>query len=62
MEYKNQLTLKGSYHILENLKLSGVCVYTLVFNNKHLTDNFQQGLQLSLAATYNLNPRRFWSR
>ncbi len=62
VEYKNQLTLQGSYHILENLKLSGRCVYTFIFNNRHLADNFQQGVELALALTYNVNPRRFWSR
>ncbi len=62
LEYKNQLTLQGSYHILENLKLSGRCVYTFIFNNRHLADNFQQGVELALALTYNLNPVSFWSR
>lgn len=60
VEYKNQLTLQGSYHILENLKLSGKFVYTFVFNNRHLADNFQQGVELGLALTYNLNPVSFW--
>jgi len=60
VEYRNQLMLKGSYHILENLRLSGKCAYTFVFNNRHSEDNFQQGVELGLALTYNLNPVRFW--
>lgn len=60
VEYRNQLMLQGSYHILENLRLSGKCAYTFVFNNRHSEGNFQQGVELGLALTYNLNPVRFW--
>ena len=60
VEYRNQLTLSGSYHILENLKVSGKCVYTFTFNSRNVPDNFQQGVELGLALTYNLNPSRFW--
>jgi len=54
--------LKGSYHILENLRLKGKCAYTFVFNNRHSEGNFQQGVELGLALTYSLNPVRFWRR
>lgn len=60
VEYRNQLALSGSYHILENLKVSGKCVYTFTFNNRNVPDNFQQGVELALAITYTLNPSRFW--
>ena len=60
VEYRNQLMLKGSYHILENLRLSGKYAYTFVFNNRHSEGTFQQGVELGLALTYNLNPVRFW--
>lgn len=60
VEYRNQLALSGSYHIRDNLRLTGKCIYTFVFNNKNVADDFQQGVELALAFTYNLNPVRFW--
>ena len=60
IQYKNQLVLQGSYYILDNLKVSGKCGYTFVFNNQHKAGNFQQGVELALALSYNLNPSRLW--
>ena len=51
--------LKGSYHILENLRLRGKCAYTFVFNNRHSEGTFQHGVELAVGVTYNLNSSRF---
>ena len=51
--------LKGSYYILDNLKVNGKCAYTFVFNNDHLAGNFQHGVELAFGVTYNLNSSRF---
>lgn len=62
IEYSTKLTLQGSYHIFDNLKVSGQVGYTFIFNNQHQKNNFQQGVELALALTYNLNPLQFWNK
>lgn len=55
-EYRNDIVIKGSYAFLDNLSLKGQMIYTFIFNNKHTNGNFQQGIELSLALKYQIQP------
>lgn len=54
IEYKNQLTLDGSYKLNDHFKFDGQLVYSFIWNNNHIPGNFQQGIQVSLAMEYRL--------
>lgn len=51
-EYKNQISLDGSYCFTDRLSLDGQFIYTFVFNNKNTADDFQQGIQCSLSGKW----------
>ena len=53
-EFTGQIAIDGHYKILENLDLSGRFVYTFVFNNKNILNNFNQGAEFSVALKYDL--------
>lgn len=54
VEYKNQLAISGEYAFTELLSVGGRCVYSYIFNNGHIHDNVEQGLELTLSMKYNL--------
>lgn len=53
-EYLHQFTINGNYKILNNLELSAQIVYSFIFNSRNIQNNLQHGLELSIAASYEI--------
>ena len=51
-EYKNQISIEGSYKFNKQIKLQGQFIYSFVFNAKHIENNFQQGIQTAISFEY----------
>lgn len=47
IQYTNQFTVKGNYVINDHFKLKGQFTYSLIFNNKNISDEFACGAQIS---------------
>lgn len=58
VEYKNQAAIQGTYIINEHFSVSGKAVYTFVFNNNHVNNNFQSGVEFDISGTYRLFGKR----
>lgn len=54
VQITNRITASGEYYFTDKIKLTGEGSYIFVFNNQHKKNNFQQGLELKLALSYNL--------
>ena len=54
VEYKNQFTLDGTFVLDKHWSFDGQFVYTFVFNNHNVPDNFQQGVQLAFGVNYKI--------
>lgn len=52
IEYKNQLTLDGRYVLNDHWAFDGQFVYTFVFNNNNILNDFEQGIQLALGVNF----------
>ena len=52
VECKHQFTLNGSYCFTPKMTLSAEFVYSFVFNAKHISGNFQQGIQTAVSFEY----------
>ena len=52
LEYRNDIVLNGSYTLNKYCSFDAQFVYTFVFNSGHTQDNFQQGVELALSATF----------
>lgn len=49
VEFKNIITVKGTYNINRFAQLSGKVSYTFVANNKNITGNFQHGVEMTVS-------------
>ena len=54
VEYKNEVTLSGTYTFNKHFSLSGEAVYIFAYNFDNISGNFQQGAQFSISGTYTL--------
>lgn len=54
VEFKNSIELNGFYRLNDHFSFDGQLVYTFVFNNNHVKNNFEQGLQLAFGMEYKL--------
>lgn len=52
LEYRNDIVLNGSYTLNKYCSFDAQFVYTFVFNCGHTQDNFQQGVELAISATF----------
>ena len=52
LEYRNDLALNGSYILNDYCSFDAQFVYTFIFNNSHRLGEFQQGVELSISATF----------
>ena len=52
LEYRNDIVLNGSYTLNKYCSFDAQFVYTFVFNSGHTQDNFQQGVELAISATF----------
>lgn len=53
-EYTHQIAISGNYSPFEHLSFYAKIVYNLIFNNKNIKDNIQQGFEFSLGGQYSL--------
>lgn len=53
-EYSNQIKVLGNYRFYDNLELTGQVAYSFNFNNDNILNNFQQGIELAIALTYEI--------
>ena len=56
VEYSNTFEINGEYNLNKHFSFNGKALYTSIKNLKHVTDNSQNGFELSLSGTY----RVFW--
>lgn len=54
IQYTNQISAEAEYSFNEMLTASGRCTYTWIFNNNHISDVFEKGLELTFAIKYNV--------
>lgn len=50
----HQLALEGSWTFTPKLSLKGQFIYSFVINARHISENFQQGMQCALSCQYKL--------
>ena len=50
----HQLGLEGSWNFTSKLSLKGQFIYSFVINARHISENFQQGMQCALSCQYKL--------
>lgn len=53
-EYTNQFNITGQYMIKENMKVFFQTVFTFIFNNKNIQDNFDSGFEFGIGFEYKL--------
>ena len=51
-EYTHQFAIKGEYQFLQNLSAYAQIVYTFIYNNKNIFNNFAQGIELGIGCEY----------
>lgn len=54
IQYKNDFVISGEYYFSPKIKVSSEGTYSLIFNNHHIQDDFQQGFELKLACCFNI--------
>lgn len=54
LQYKNDISLSYEYFFNDKLKFATEGTYSLIFNNKNIKGDFQQGFELKLAVSYNI--------
>lgn len=54
IQYTNNITLKGHYRINKHFNIEALFSYIFVFNNKNVSDKFENGVELAASMTYQL--------
>jgi len=54
VQYTNRIKLHGKYKLNEHFSFEGQVIYSFIFNNNAILNNFQQGLEAGISATCNL--------
>lgn len=54
-QYRNSITLQGSYKFNKMITTSGKIVYSFIFNNNHVEDCFEQGIEVATSVKISFN-------
>lgn len=54
VQYTNRISLDGEYRLNNHIKFNAQGIYSFVINNKHILNQNDQGIELSISMTYNL--------
>ena len=54
IQYTNRITAHGSYKFNEHFSIEGQVIYTFIFNNNNIFNNFQHGIEAGIAGTISL--------
>lgn len=54
IQYTNRITAHGSYKFNEHFSIEGQVIYTIIFNNNNIFNNFQHGIEAGIAGTISL--------
>ena len=54
VQYTNRITAHGSYKFNEHFSIEGQVIYTFIFNNNSILNNFQHGIEAGIAGTISL--------
>ena len=54
VQFTNSITLKGYYTFNSHLRADAQAVYQFIINNRNVSGNFGQGIELAVSLTYNL--------
>ena len=54
VQYTNRITAHGSYKFNEHFSIEGQVIYTFIFNNNNINNNFQHGIEAGIAGTISL--------
>ncbi|MCI6323071.1 hypothetical protein [Treponema porcinum] len=54
VQFTNSITLKGYYTFNSHLRADAQAVYQFIINNRNVSGNFEQGIELAVSLTYNL--------
>lgn len=49
IQYRNDIIISGEYYFSSKIRASAEGIYTLIFNNNHKENDFQQGFELKLS-------------
>ena len=54
IQYTNRITLHGTYNLNKHFSFEGQVIYSFIFNNNAILNNFQHGIEAGISGTYYL--------